>query len=180
MDHMMTAAKKQQPQSQPTATPTAQPQPPAPAPAAGAAVQAPVAAAQPQPSKQQVTLMKLSVELAKRDVTVKPEMLKMDGKYLVLNIGEAWPEIRIGNGGGIDLPAIKSYPNAFTAAVEGDKLLGKQRERETKKTALTAAPVVVKVVSTPAPKPEQQPAVSTTTKKRQADAQIEQKLQAQA
>jgi hypothetical protein len=179
---MMTAAKKSDKQ-QPTATPAAQPQQAPAAPAPAPAVTA-TAAAPSTPSKQQATLMKLSVELAKRDVVVKPEMLSQDGKYLVLKIGEAWPEIRIGNGGGIDLPAIKSFPNAFTAALEGDKLLAKQREREAKRQALTAAPaakapaapVVVTVVATP--KPEQTPAVTPTQRKKQADAAIEARLQA--
>ena len=124
--------------------------------------------------------MKLSVELAKRNVTVKPEMLKMDGKFLTINIGPEWPEIRIGVGGGIDLPAIKSYPKAFEAAVEGDKLLAKQNGR-TAKAATPATPTVVTVKATVVPDQAKADApVTPAQKKKQADAALEQKLQAQA
>lgn len=67
-------------------------------------------------------------------------MLTADGKYINLLIGKEWPVIQIGASGGIVLPAIKSYPKAFQAALEGDKLLAKQTEREQKKVTATAAP----------------------------------------
>lgn len=90
-------------------------------------------------SKQQSTIMELTVALRQqRQIEVKPEMLTQDGKYVNLLIGKEWPVIQIGASGGIVLPAIKSYPKAFPAALEGDKLLAKQNEREAKKTAATA------------------------------------------
>jgi hypothetical protein len=170
---MMTAAKKDTPKPDVKAVTQPQPAQATPAPVASA----PVATAPPQPapSKQQMTLMRLSVELAKRNVTVKPEMLKMDGKYLVLNIGEAWPEIRIGNGGGIDLPQIKSYAKAFDAAVNGDELMKKQNARLQKTTApaTTTKPA--------APKPEEKKAAETVTaKKAKQDTELEQKLEQRA
>jgi hypothetical protein len=105
-----------------------------PAPAAVAAVPA-------QPSKQAQTIEKLTVALRQqRQIEVKPEMLTQDGKYINLLIGKEWPVIQIGASGGIVLPAIKSYPKAFPAALEGDKLLAKQNEREAKKTAAPTQP----------------------------------------
>jgi hypothetical protein len=102
----------------------------------------PAAAAQPvTPSKQQATVEKLTVAFREqRQIEVKPEMLVQDGKYINLLIGKEWPVIQIGASGGIVLPAIKSYPKAFEAALQGDKLLAKQCEREAKK-ATAAAPV---------------------------------------
>jgi hypothetical protein len=106
-------------------------------PATQTAKPAPAAAA--QPSKQTQTIEKLTVALRQqRQIEVKPEMLVQDGKYINLLIGKEWPIIQIGASGGIVLPAIKSYPKAFPAALEGDKLLAKQNEREAKKTAATA------------------------------------------
>jgi hypothetical protein len=170
----MTPSKKQAEAPQP-ATPAVQPQP-APAPAPRPAVAA-AAAQPPAPTKQELTLMKLSVELAKRNVTVKPEMLSKDGKFLVLNIGAEWPEIRIGNGGGIDLPAIKSYPNAFAAAVEADKLLAKQNARA-QKPATPTAPVAVTVTSHVVPEEKKEVAPTPAQKKQKAHEAIEARLQA--
>jgi hypothetical protein len=92
-----------------------------------------------QPSKQTQTIEKLTVALREqRQIEVKPEMLVQDGKYINLLIGKEWPVIVIGASGGIVLPAIKSYPKAFQAALEGDRLLAKQNERDAKKTAAAA------------------------------------------
>ena len=95
-----------------------------------------------QSSKQQQTVEKLTVAFREqRQIEVKPEMLIQDGKYLNLLIGKEWPVIAIGPTGGISLPVIKSYPKAFEAALQGDKLLAKQNEREAKKAAsATPAP----------------------------------------
>lgn len=98
-----------------------------------------VAAAPAQPSKQAQAIEKLTVALREqRQIEVKPEMLVQDGKYINLLISTEWPIIQIGASGGIVLPAIKSYPKAFQAALEGDKLLAKQNERDAKKTATPA------------------------------------------
>jgi hypothetical protein len=122
-----------------------------------------------------MTVMRLSVELAKRDITVKPEMLSTDGKFLVLKIGDAWPRIVIGPGGGIDLPEIRSYAKAFEAALVGDQLLAKQVARATKATTPTATPKAPE-----APKPEEKKEVTPAERKSQEHAQIEQKLESQA
>ena len=129
--------------------------------------------ASPTPTKAQMTVMRLSVELAKRDITVKPEMLSTDGKFLVLKIGDAWPRIVIGPGGGIDLPEIRSYAKAFEAALVGDQLLAKQISRATKPTTPTAP--VAKTTETQ--KPEQ---VTPAQKKEAAHQELEAKLDAQA
>jgi len=100
-------------------------------------------AAEPKVSKQQLTIMRFSVELkAKRNIELKPEMLSQDGKFINVNIGEGWPTIQIGNGGGVTLPAIRSYPEAFAAALIADQLLAKQTARDVKKAAaaVTATP----------------------------------------
>jgi len=114
------------------AAPTPAPATPAPA----------VAAATPAtPSKQQQTIEKLTAALReKRQIEVKPEQLQTDGKFINVMLGEGWPTIRIGNSGGITVMELKSYTNAFDAAVEGDVRLRKQTEREQKK-AVVAAPV---------------------------------------
>jgi hypothetical protein len=177
---MMTAAKPNKNVSKPRATPTAatpapvveQPKAAAEQPQSAPAV-APAAETKPAtPSKAQMTLMRLSVELAKRNVTVTPEMLKMDGKFLVLQIGDAWPRIQIGPGGGIDLPEIKSYPKAFDAAVIADELFAKQQKRGQPKSA--TAPAVEA-------QPKKDDAKQTPAQaKEQQHAEIEKKLDASA
>jgi len=90
-------------------------------------------------SKQQLTIMRLTVALREqRQIEVKPEMLTQDGKFILLRIGKEWPTIQVGNSGGITVVELKSYPKAFEAAIEGDKLLAKQNEREQKKAAAPA------------------------------------------
>ena len=140
-----------------------QPQPPA------VAVAEPSKPATPAPaSKQQQTIEKLTVALREqRQIEVKPEMLTQDGKYILINIGPTWPTIQVGASGGIVLPAIKSYPKAFEAAIEGDKLLAKQNARDQKKTAPATPPTPA-----PAPAPKETPAA----KKAKAHTQIEQQL----
>jgi hypothetical protein len=155
----MTAAAKKQATQTPTPAPTP----------------APVEAS-PTPTKAQMTVMRLSVELAKREVTVKPEMLSMDGKFLVLKISDAWPKIVIGPGGGIDLPEIRSYPKAFEAAVIADQLYAKQQARATKPITPTA-PVAKKPE---APKPEQVTPTTPKEKKEAAHQELEAKIEAAA
>jgi hypothetical protein len=100
----------------------------------------PAPAAQPAvASKQTQTIEKLRVALREqRQIEVKEEMLIQDGKYINLLIGEEWPTIRIGNSGGITVMELKSYTSAFEAAVKGDVLLAKQKEREGKKPTAAA------------------------------------------
>jgi len=60
---------------------------------------------------------------------------RMVGTDLIVSPGPAWPQIRIGTRGGIQILQLKSYPenkkqSAFDAAVKADILLAKQLERE--------------------------------------------------
>ena len=169
---------KDQKKTKPEPQPAVKPEQPVATPTAPAPVAAEAApAVQPTPTKAQATLMRLSVALAARHVEVKPEHISQDGKFLVINLGEAWPTINIGPGGGIDLPQIKSYAKAFEAAVDGDKLLARQREKGQPKPAPTpATDAVVKVVAHVVP--EQSKAVTPAAKKAQQHQQIEKALEA--
>lgn len=100
-----------------------------------------VAATQPAPNKQQVTIDKLTAAFKEqRQIEIKPSMLVQDGKFINVMLGKGWPTIRVGNSGGITVMELKSYTSAFEAAIDGDKRLAKQTEREQKKAA-AAAPV---------------------------------------
>ena len=100
-----------------------------------------VAATQPAPNKQQVTIDKLTAAFEEqRQIEIKPSMLVQDGKFINVMLGKGWPTIRVGNSGGITVMELKSYTSAFEAAIDGDKRLAKQTEREQKKAA-AAAPV---------------------------------------
>jgi hypothetical protein len=104
-----------------------------------------VPATQPAVDKQQLAIMQLSVALRQqRQIEVKPDMLKQDGKYINLVVGKEWPTIRIGNSGGITVMELKSYAKAFDAAVNGDTLYAKQKGREQKKVAASAPPAAPK------------------------------------
>lgn len=163
----MMVAKKQEPQATSTKQVT---QPATPV------VAQPTTTTAPKPevvSKQQQTVNRLIEAWTKRGVDIGKLDQRMDGKYLLLQLPN-FPTIQIGANGGIDLPAIKSFPSAFQAAVEGDKLLLRQKEREAKKATASA----------PAPKP---PAVkpveskeSPTQKKQRVGAEVEKQLQAGA
>lgn len=101
-----------------------------------------VAATQPAtPNKQQLTIDKLTAAFKEqRQIEIKPSMLVQDGKFINVMLGKGWPTIRVGNSGGITVMELKSYTSAFEAAIDGDKRLAKQTEREQKKAA-AAAPV---------------------------------------
>ena len=132
---MSAAAKAKKPEAPPTPTPVATPV-------------APVVA--PYTGKQEATLANLITAWTARGVDVSKLTTTMDGKFLVVVVGSGWPEIRIGNGGGLDIPSIRSYAKAFDACVIADQLLAKQISRATKPTTPTAP-----VAKTPeAPKPE--------------------------
>ena len=111
------------------------------------------AATQPAtPNKQAATIEKLTAAFKEqRQIEVTPEMLQQDGKYINLIIGKDWPTIRAGNSGGVTVMELRSYCSAFEAALHGDTLLAKQRERETKKA--TAPTPVAAVKSEPAAAP---------------------------
>lgn len=128
----MTAAKKKDaPQPQPA---------PAPVPAQTAPA---------IPTKAEATLTKLKEAWAKRGVVLAKIIVRMEDKKMVIEIGDSWPRVEIGHGGGITLPQIRSYANAFNAAVDGDKLLARQTERDSKKEAASAPPPAAKKATTP-------------------------------
>lgn len=172
----------------PATKPEVQPQPAAHAPAPAVAAQP---AATPAPTKQEVTLLKLTVALRdKRQIAVKPEMLTTDGKSIRLVIGEGWPSISIGKNGGVVVNELRSYADPFEAAIQGDTLLARQTERDLKRVAGTTAPaaqpasVVAKVVATVVGQPKAAtPEVKKETpaqRKAKGHAQVEEKLQASA
>lgn len=155
----MTAAKKAE--GTKAVTPTVQPQP------ATAAPVAPVA-----PSTQDATLDKLKSAWVERKVDLSKLTATPDGKFLIVKVDANWPTIRIGASGGIDLPEIKSYPRAWDAAVEGDKLLAKQVARAQKKSASAPA--------TPKPAVEPEPKQTPASEKAAAHKAIEDRIQQQA
>jgi hypothetical protein len=110
---------------------------PAPVPASVPAVAVAVAVPATQAvSKQQLSIMKLVVALREqRQIEVKPEQLKADGKYILVLLGEAWPTIRIGTNGGVSLPEIASYKEGMSTWVTADALLAKKLARQEKKAA---------------------------------------------
>jgi len=103
-----------------------------------AATSVPAAAAPAQPSKQMQTIEKLKEGWTAKGVNLDKLTVKDDGKFKLVVVADGWPTVQIGPTGGISLPAIKSYPKAFEAALEGDKLLAKQNAREAKKATATA------------------------------------------
>jgi hypothetical protein len=106
-----------------------QPKPPAtPAPAA--------------PSKQDATLAKLKEGWTAKGVNLSKLTVKDEGKFKNVIVAEGWPTVRIGASGGLAVLELKSYPDAFTAAMEGLERYTKQQARETKKATAPAAPAV--------------------------------------
>lgn len=102
-------------------------------------VKATVTPATPAVSKQQLTVMRLVVELRKnRAIEVKPEHITNDGKYVLITVGGEWPVFRIGTNGGVSLPQIRSYKEGFESWMRADELLKKQTERDAKKAATRA------------------------------------------
>ena len=140
------------------------PKPATPAPAA------PAAAA--QPTKQEQTIAKLLEGWRAKGVDLSKLHDKQDGKYRLLVVGEGWPTVQVGASGGITVLELRSYPDAFTAAMEGLDWFNKQKARDAKKVAAASAPAP----AAPAPAPQPTPAA----KKRKQHEAVEQQLQAQA
>ena len=115
-------------------------------------------------------LAKLKEAWTERKVDLSKLTATMDGKFLNVVVGPEWPVIAIGPTGGLSLPTIRSYPKAWDAALEADKLLAKQTERMAKKTA-TAAP------TSAAPETKKPQAATVTARKKKADQKLEQHLQ---
>lgn len=168
---MTAAAKKDTSKSEvkPEVKPEVQPQPATPAPA--------VAAVAATPSKQQMTLDNLKQAWTKRGVDLSKMQTKVDGKYLFVIVGDGWPEVRIGTAGGIDLPQIKSYPKAWDAAVEADKLWAKQVARAQK--AAAPAPTTTKPAAQPSEKKEESKQ-TPASKKAAEHAQLEKQIESRA
>ena len=158
---------KKQDTQKPAEAPQPQPQPTATTPQATT------------PTKQEATLAKLKAAWAERGVNLNEITTKVDGKFMLVVVGPAWPTIRIGSGGGIDLPEIKSYPKAWDAAVEGDKLLAKQTERVAKKSAASVPAPQAKPATPPAAKTAtEQKGETPTAKKAKQHTEVESRLQA--
>jgi hypothetical protein len=158
---MMTAAKSdsKKPEATKAVTPTATP----------VAAQPTTAPKAEVVGRQQITLDKLRLAWTERKVDLSKMTVTADGKFLNVKVGEGWPMIQIGTAGGIDIPAVKSFPKAWDAALIANELFAKQTAREAKKTA------------TPAPKaavqPEAKKAETPTQKKQRVGAEVESKLQ---
>jgi hypothetical protein len=136
-------------------------------PAAPPAAHTVAAAVATTPNKQMQTVDKLKEAWAARGVDLKAMKVEPDGKYMNVVVAADWPIVRVGPTGGIELPEIRSYPKAFDAAIEADKLWAKQQARDQKKSAALAPR------SAAATKPEATKPTPTEKKATQA-AKIEQ------
>jgi hypothetical protein len=133
-----------------SATPAPQPAPPTPA-----------------VSKQDATIAKLKEGWKSKGIDLSKLEVRDDGKFKVLHITPEWPSIQIGPTGGLVVLELRSYPDAFTAAMEGLERYKKQQVRDHKKVAPTAP-----AASTQAPKAE-----TPTQKKKRQDAAVEKQLE---
>ena len=123
-------------------------------------------------SKQDQTLETLKAAWTKRGVDLSKMQVKMDGKFMLINVDANWPTIKLGPGGGGELPALRSYPKFFDAAIIADQLLAKQTERDQKKAAAAQPKPAVEVQ-----KPKEVSKETVTAKKAKADAELERQLQ---
>lgn len=155
-------AKKDTTKQQAPASAPAAPATPAPAAVAGT------------PSKQDAVLALLKTSWQKRGIDVDKVQVSFDGKMMNVVVGPDWPLIQLGVNGGVVLPQIRSYPNAFQAAVEGDVLWKKQQERDAKKAAASApAPAPAK----PAAQPSEPKEKTAAQRKQKRDVEIEKQLE---
>lgn len=158
----MTPSKKQQTTTQPpTAT---QPTTPAtPAPATAPKPQAEVV------SKQQKAVMAFVAALGEQKITVKPEALIQDGKYILIRPWGPAPTIKIGPSGSYDIVEVKSYPKAdLQTMVNAKALYDKAQARYAKKAATGTATAPVAAAPQPAPAKE-----TPTTKKARQGKELE-------
>ena len=102
-------------------------------------------------SKQDATIAKLKEGWTAKGVNLDKLTVKDDGKFKLLIVGEGWPTVQVGNSGGITVLELKSYPDAFTGAMEGLERYTKQQSREAKQKAAAAAPAPAVAKSEPAP-----------------------------
>jgi hypothetical protein len=182
---MMTPAaktKSHETPKQPEVAPAPATTPTTEAPTAPAAVATPPAAVATTlgASKSEMTLAKLREAWTTKNIDLSKLRVQVDGKFLNVQVDETWPLIVIGPGGGINIPEVKSYPKAWDAALDAKALLEKQNGR-TAKAATPATPTVVTVKATVVPdQPKAADAPTPAQRKKQADAQLEAKLQQQA
>lgn len=148
------------------AQPVAVAEQPKPAPATAAPL--------PTPSKQTATLDKLKAAWTEKKVDLSNMTIKDDGKFKLIIVDAGWPTIRVGNSGGITVMELRSYANAFDAAVDGLTLYQKQQARDQKKVAQPAVAAAAPPAPTPAPAAKSE---TVTAKKAKAHAQIEQEMQ---
>jgi hypothetical protein len=109
------------------------------------------APATPGPSKQDQTIARLRAGWEERKIDLSKLAVKDDGKFKVLIVAAGWPSVQVGASGGITVLELKSYPDAFTGAMEGLDRYTKQQARDQKKAAAAATPVVAKAVTASAP-----------------------------
>ena len=133
------------------------------------AAPAPQPAAAAQPTKQEQTIAKLLEGWKSKGIDLSKLAIKDDGKYKVLHVTPEWPSVQVGSSGGISVLELRSYPDAFTAAMEGLDRFNKQKARDAKKQAPTA----------PAAQPAPAQPTPAAKKKAQHEA-VEKQLQAQA
>lgn len=93
------------------------------------------------PSKQDATLAKLKAGWEEKKVDLSKMTVKDDGKFKNVIVAEGWPTVRIGASGGIAVLELKSYPDAFTGAMEGLERYTKQKARDEKAVAAASQPV---------------------------------------
>lgn len=90
-------------------------------------------------TKQTAAVDTLRAGLEARGIDVAGMTTSEEGKTIVVAVAEGFPKVIIGLHGGVKLPEIRSYEEngkdktAMTAAINGDMLLAKQTERDTKK-----------------------------------------------
>ena len=103
------------------------------------------------PTKQDATIAKLKEGWTAKGVNLDKLTIKDDGKFKLLIVGQGWPTVQVGNSGGVTVVELKSYPDAFTGAMEGLERYTKQKSREEKQKAAAAAPAVAKSATPEAP-----------------------------
>ena len=134
---------------------------------------APQPAAAAQPTKQEQTVAKLLEGWKAKGVDLSKLAIKDDGKFKLLHVTPEWPTVQVGSSGGVTVVELRSYPDGFTAAMEGLDRFNKQKARDQKKVAAASAPAPA---AQPAPAPQPTPAA----RKKAAHEQVEQQIEARA
>ena len=109
----------------------------------------PAPAGDPAGVKQAQTIQKLTEGWTARGVDLSKLTVKDDGKFKLLIVAPGWPTVQVGASGGVVVLELKSYPDAYTGAMEGLERYTKQQAREEKQKAAAAAPAVATKSATP-------------------------------